>query len=146
MRKGGNSLNCSDNNKCRGGCAGALISLAAAATVGVLFAYNRIPHITVIIWILFGLAAFSLALLSIGLFAAMASRCPPLADCLCFRGKMLLAGIIGTLATSLTALAVTLVSSSVWMIVLVALTVFFAVFMLAELIAALICITSDLCS
>lgn len=138
-------MNCDYRCSCNC-CLEIVISILVAAAVGVLFAYGFISGIITALWIVFGLAVLALILFVAGLYtSALSCRHTPLAECICCKGKCLLAGIIGTIVLALATLSITLVQGSIWVIVLISIAAFFAAFMLAELVVLLVCIINKIC-
>jgi len=121
-----------------------VLSLVLAIGVAVLYYFGYIPFITTALWIIFGLAVLQLIFLVAGLYTASVFRRTPLARCLYCRGKVYLAGIIGTIIMTLVCLAITLITTSILVDVLIGLVVFFAVLMTIELIVILSCIINGL--
>lgn len=137
-------MNCGENC-CGNICLEVVISVVLAAVVGVLFAFGYIPAITTAVWIAFGLAVLNLIFLVAGLFTASLFRRTALARCLCCKGSIFLVGIIGTIVLSLAALSIVLLTTSVWIIILISIGAFFFALMLVELVSLLSCLICKMC-
>lgn len=136
-------MNCRDC--CRSTiCLEVVISVVLGAAVGVLYAFGFITALTTVVWILFGLAVLNLILLVAGLYTASIFRRTPLARCLCCKGGIFLAGIIGTIVMALVLLSITIIISDT-VAALVALLVFFAALMGIESILFIKCLICELC-
>ena len=122
-----------------------VFSIALGAAIGVLFAFDFIPGITTALWIAFGLAVLNLVSLAAGLRTVTISKKTPLARCLCCRGDVFLAGIIGTIITALVALSILLVSTAIPIIILIAFAGFFTALMFTEQVLILSCLISGTC-
>ena len=138
-------MNC--NECCESSCSiwiEVLISLVLAAAVGVLFALGFVTNIVTVVWVIFGLAVLNLILLVAGAYMASIFRRSPLARCLCCKGGIFLAGIIGTIVMAIVLLSFTIVVTD-FVAALVAILAFFAVLMTVELITFLSCLFCEAC-
>jgi len=122
-----------------------IFSIVLGAAIGVLFALNLIPNITTALWIAFGLAVLNLVSLAAGLRTASIFKKTPLARCLCCRGDIFLAGIIGTIITALVALSIVLVTTAIPIIILIAFAGFFTALMFTQHVLILSCLIGGTC-
>ncbi len=130
-----------------GGCAtiGTVVGIIFGAIVGVLFALGLIPFITTAVWIVFGIAAAVLLyVMGIVLLSSCDSSCN-LCCCLKKYLNCLLVGAIGTIISALAALAITLVTTTLLIEILIAIGAFFFAFMLASLILFITCAADSGC-
>lgn len=126
-------------------CIEVLISVVVATVVGLLFGFGLIPNIVTAVWIVFGFAVLNLIFLVVGLFGASLVRHSLLGKCLCCKGKILLVAIIATIILTLVALSITLVSTTIWIVVLIAIGAFFVALMVVEFVLLLKCLLNGLC-
>lgn len=131
-------------NAC-GICLSVLAAVIVATIVALLFAFDFIPSVVTVLWVLFGFAVLMLIFLVVGLFSSSLAWRSILGRCLCCNGNVLLAAIIGTIITTVIALSITLVITSIFAIVLIALAAFFATLLLIEFIRLLSCLMNGLC-
>lgn len=123
------------------GFAGIVISIVFGAIIGVLFAFGYIPAIVTSTWIAFGLAILTLIFLVSGVLLSGVSEQPnALSRCLYKNTTCLLAGIIGTIISTLAALSIVLNPAFVSVITLVAIGAFFFSLMIIALIGFINCI------
>lgn len=128
------------------GCISVAVSIVFAVIAGVMFSFGNIPNIVTAVWISFGLAVLFLILLVAGCFIAANKKSSLLAPCACSSGGCLLAGIIGTIVTALTALSITLNIEAISIIVLISLGAFFTALMIIAATVFIICIINELCN
>ena len=126
-------------------CIVVLVGIVVATVVALLFANLMIPNIVTAIWIVFGFAVLNLIFLVTGLYGAGLVRRSLLGKCLCCYGTLLLVSIIATIILAVIALSITLVTTSIPIIVLIALGAFFATVMAIEFISLLVCLINGLC-
>lgn len=123
---------------------GVFISIIVGAAVGVLFAFSLIPFITTVVWIAFGLGVLTLIFLITGVFLSATSRSETLIKCTKRNTPCLLAGIFGTIITSIVALSIVLTPALILVITFVAILAFFVSLMFIALIGYILCITCEL--
>lgn len=139
-------MDCERSCGCPGNvCIEVLISVVAATVVGLLFGFGLILNIVTAVWIVFGFAVLNLIFLVVGLFGASLFRRTLLGKCLCCKGKILLVAIIATIILTIIALSITLVSTTIWIVVLIAIGAFFAALMAVEFVLLLSCLINGLC-
>lgn len=127
-------------------CTGILISIVIGAIFGLLYAFGLLPGIVVAAWIAFGLAVLAITGLVAGVFVAAVHPVSPLSKCLCKNTTCLLAGIIGTILTTLVLLSVALSPGFLAVIILVAIAAFFFTLMTIGIIKFIQCIVHKLCT
>lgn len=133
-------------SKCKAcSCLGLIISIVLGAVVGVLFALGFIPFIVTAAWIAFGISVFALAFLLVAVIVGGATGPNMLTRCLCRNIPCLLAGIIGTLITSIAALSIVLNPVFVSVAALVALGGAFFTLLLIALIDFITCFCRHFC-
>ncbi|MEA4895719.1 MAG: hypothetical protein VB064_10715 [Oscillospiraceae bacterium] len=138
-------MNCDRGCNPCGICLSVLVAVIAATIVALLFAFDMIPSIVTVLWIMFGFAALMLIFLVVGLFASSLGWRSILGCCLCCNGSVLLAAIIGTIITTIIALSITLVITDIFAIVLIALATFFVALLVLEFIQLLSCLLNGVC-
>ncbi|MDP4152044.1 MAG: hypothetical protein Q8865_01195 [Bacillota bacterium] len=121
----------------------AIFSIVVGIVIAALFAYNRIPHISVSCLIALALAAITLIILSV--LSSAAGRSAALAKCVCFQGRCLLLSTIGTIVSTLIALSISLNHAHFLAAVLIFFVFTFLTMMLTTLTALLHCAIGRLC-
>lgn len=127
-------------------CFGIIISILVGAAVGILFAFDLIPNIVTVMWIIFGIAAAALLFYVLGVILGAVTAPNALSRCLCSNNTCLLVGIIGTLVSAIVALSITLDFTLIAVITVVAIVAFFFTLMVIGIISLLSCITCRVCS
>ncbi len=131
---------------CQGSsCLSLIVSIVAAAAAGVIY-YFLLPEVTALLWILFGVGALALTLLSIGSVIAAHYPDTALARCLCRHGGGLLASAVATVLAATALLTVFAVVSLVARAILLAIVVLFFVYMVLRWGETMYCIARSGCS
>ena len=118
-----------------------IISVIIGIIIGILFYFAFIPSIVIALWIAFGISIFSLILLVVvSVFGKEKTE-----KCICKNGKCLAIPILGTIATSIAAISITLTAYVISRAILIALWGFFFAFLLINLLTFLICLTKSNC-
>ncbi len=118
-----------------------VISIFLGVIIGVLFFFALIPTIIPAIWIAFGLSILTL----IGLVTLSSADIERGNQCMCIYGKCLLAGIFGSLITSIIALVITLTVGAVFGAIVIAIWGFFFTLLLIALIMLVKCLIEANC-
>lgn len=129
------------------GCVGLLISVVFAAVIAILYAFGILAGaIATVVWIAFGFAVLGLILLFVALLqGATDDSASPLRFCLCRNTSCLLAGIIGTLLTTIIALFLNVVEVSIAGIVIIAIGSFFFALLIIGIIYFISCVVCRAC-
>lgn len=122
------------------GILGVVLSIIFGVVIGLLFSLGFIPFIVTAAWISFGLSVFILGFLLIYVLVAGITKCNALIKCLSNNTTCLLVGIIGTLISSIAALAIVLSTEFISVAVLVGIGAFFFALMLTGLIGFINCV------
>lgn len=140
-------MSCCQQRCCAGTfcCIAIIISIVLGTIVGVLFAFGLLPLIATAAWIAFGISILALIFLIVGIYTAAVTTPNALSKCLCRNIACLLAGIIGTLVTTIAALTILLIPVPL-VIALVALAAAFFALLLINLIVFVICFICKLCA
>lgn len=122
------------------GCSGLMFSAVVAAVVGVLLYFGFVPSALLAVGIILVIAALNLIFFFSGLMVAATTECSEIVKCLKNYGICYLAGIIGTIFG-----AIIFIAAGVSLIlpisaILFAITVFFFVFMIYQLVLFWNCI------
>ena len=100
------------NCNCKFNCAA--LAFIASIVIGIVTAMLRITAVITVtpafLWVLFGIAVVYLAIL---LLASVFSRAIGTRECFCFNLPIILAGILGTILTSVILLAITFAATSI---------------------------------
>jgi hypothetical protein len=117
------------------------VSLLAGILVAILFAFELIPGITTATWIVFGLGVLALIFVLLAL-VRIDGRDTVFLKSLKRLLPCLLAGIFGTILSSLAALSIVLTPSAIFSIILVGLVAFFFSLLISSLILLIKCVQS----
>lgn len=123
-------------SSCRPCCstAGILLGIIAGIIVAILFSLGLTPLILNGIWVAFSIGAASLVYVAV---LAAVGGCSALRGSLIKNLRCLLAGIFGTILTSIVLVSVALEISSIIISILVGILTFFLIFLIASLISFL---------
>lgn len=135
-----------NNDKCVcSGCSvtGAILGVIFGVIVGILFALGYIPFISNAAWIALVLSATAfLGIIAISVFGACGGCCG-LVRCLLSNISCLMTGTVGTLIFAISAVSVTLFTSAIASIILVAAATFFFTFLIVGLIYFINCLVKS---
>ncbi|OGO90673.1 MAG: hypothetical protein A2Y17_02985 [Clostridiales bacterium GWF2_38_85] len=136
---------CNRRRVCSCSCLSIVLSIIIGAIVAILFAFDLIQFLEVIIWITFGLSVLALIILYYVAVIAAREQSSPLIRCLCRNILCLIISAFGTLILSIVGLSIILVPELIASIIIVALLFFFFALLLISLIAFLLCLLFSLC-
>lgn len=133
------------DKKCACGCGiiGTVLGIIFGIIVASLFAAGSTPLIVTAIWIAFAVAGATLILLMIMLPISACGTCMRLVICLKRSLTCLLIGTIGTVVTSIAALAIVLEITAMSMIFLIGLGTFFFTMLLSGLVSFFKCLAGN---
>jgi hypothetical protein len=120
-------------------CLGLILGVIVGAFVGVLFAFEYIPGITVGLWIAFGFAVLALILLFAGAYLSEVNPTIALARCLCRYTPCLLAGIFGTIISTVVSLSSAMLTSFKIYAAFAAISAMFFTLLITEVIGFVSC-------
>ena len=140
-------MSCKNECNSCGGCIELLVSIVLGAVVGVLFAFEFIPNITVAVFTVLGLGVLSLVFLMVALFLLNNNQagCGGF-KCICRNLKFWLAGTIGTIILALVAVSISLVPTFWPAIVIVSLLAFFFALMIISIVSFVLCVDCEVCN
>lgn len=126
-------------SSCRPCCstAGILLGIISGIIVAILFSLGLTPLILNGIWVAFSIGAAALVYVAVLAAVGSCSSCSALRGSLIKNLRCLLAGIFGTILTSIVLVSVALEISSIIISVLVGILTFFLIFLVASLISFL---------
>lgn len=128
------------NCKRRGSCAAiAIVSILVGVALGITAFSVAIPNIINALWIAFGIGSFGV------IFTTFLSLFSREKECLCENGICLIIFSIGTVIASTIALALTIVTASVPIAILLGVGTFFLVGAILSILKILLCLVEASC-
>ncbi len=115
-----------------------LISAIVGIGIAVLFSLNYIANIIIGLWIVFSIGALIFTIYSIFMLFYSQGRFSCLRKAILAHSKCLLAGIVGTILSTLVALSSTLIATSTVSIIIIFLATLFFVLMLITFVQMLL--------
>ena len=116
-----------------------VIAITLGIILGIVSFVTLIPGIIIALWIAFGIGAFGVLLTTVLALTPFARQC------LCEKGKCLIIAAIGTVILTIIALAITIVTGSVAIAMLIGLVTAFLVATILSIFNILFCLIDDGC-